>query len=71
LNELRNADGLTYVTVGHIEQLCRGYQLQLSSIDATDYSNVTTPTGVYELLGLWSELGVSPGTGRGRAESKV
>lgn len=72
LKDLREPSGITYLQVGHINPICSAYQIQLSSSDQTDYDYYgSSVTGVYGIVGLWSELGVEPGTGRKRAESRM
>jgi hypothetical protein len=71
LNELREPNDLTYLQVGHVNPICSAYQIQLSSSDSTSYGYTFSPTGVYGIVGIWSELGVEQGTGRKRAESRM
>jgi hypothetical protein len=71
LKDLRDPSDVTYLQIGHINPICSAYQIQLSSSDSTDYSYLASVTGVYGIVGLWSELAVEPGTGRKRAESRM
>ena len=72
LQVLRNAtSGVTYLTIGHKYQQCRAYQIQLSGKDTNIWSYQVYPIGVSEILGLWTEFGIEPGTGRGRNEGKI
>lgn len=72
LQVLRNSNSaMVYLTIGHKYQQCRSYQINLFGKDSNIWSYLVQPQGVYEILGLWSELGIEGGTGRGRDESKV
>ena len=71
LNDLREPSDSTYLQIGHINPICSAYQIQLSSNDSTDYDYLATVTGVYGIVGLWSELAIQPGTGRKSAESRM
>jgi hypothetical protein len=72
LQVLRNSNSsMTYVTIGHKYQQCRSYQFNFSGKDTGAWTTQVQPTGVYEIMGLWTEFGIESGTGRGQNEGKL
>jgi hypothetical protein len=71
LEALADTAGNVWLTIGHKYQQCRGYQLKFASTDSQVYSSTAIIWGVTEFVGVWSELGIEPGTGRGKAASKI
>ena len=72
LEHLKNTNtNIAYVMVGHQYQACRGFQIQMSSSDVNAWRYDVDPSGIYELLGWWSEFGIEPGTGRLPADNKI
>jgi hypothetical protein len=72
LQVLRNSNSsMAYVTIGHKYQQCRSYQINLSGKDTGMWTTQVQPSGVTEIMGLWSEFGIETGTGRGQNEGNI